>query len=120
MREVILQGLMITIIGMGLVFVVIIFLWWLMGVLVKVTTREKEQESLTPLADDGMGELLAPEVTAMEAQRKAAAAAVGVGLALAASRALCVPCAPEDKMGALSPWQNVHRARQLERQHKRG
>jgi Na+-transporting methylmalonyl-CoA/oxaloacetate decarboxylase gamma subunit len=120
MSEVMQQGLMITIIGMGLVFAVIIFLWWLMGLLVRATTREVKEQTVDLPADDIVVEHLVPEMADIEKQRRAAAAAVAVRLALAQSRAYLVSGDPQAGTGAMSPWQSMHRARQLERQHKRG
>lgn len=120
MSEVIQQGLMITIIGMGLVFAVIIFLWWLMGLLVRATTPKAKEQTVDLPADDTMAELLVPQMAEIETQRRAAAAAVAVGLALEQS---CVRPGNGDllsRMGAMSPWQSVHRSRQLDGQHKRG
>ena len=117
MSEVMLQGLMITIIGMGLVFAVIIFLWWLMGLLVWATTRKAKEESVDQAGDDTVAELLVPEMAQIEKQRRAAAAAVAVGLVLKQNH---VSGDPQVGLGAMSPWQSVHRTRQLERLHKRG
>ena len=119
MSAVIQQGLMITIIGMGLVFVVIIFLWWLMGLLVRATTKETKAP-VEAGADEALDGLLVPEIAGIEKQRQAAAAAVAVGLAIAQSRARRLPGGSLSAMGGTSPWQSVHRARQLEQTHKRG
>jgi sodium pump decarboxylase gamma subunit len=117
MSSVIQQGLMITVIGMGLVFLVIIFLWWLMGLLVKVTTKaEGVAEEPEPAA---IGEMYVPEMAAIEQLRRAAAAAVAVGLTID-SRAARRLQSKTQTDGGLSPWQSVHRAQQLEQYNKRG
>ena len=120
MSEVFLQGLMITIIGMGLVFVVIILLWWLMGFLVKVTTPKTKATKVDAPADEaGVGHLVS-ELANIENQRQAAAVAVAVGMALVNRRAQLVSVEPQAGMRAMSPWQSVHRVRQLGQLHKRG
>jgi sodium pump decarboxylase gamma subunit len=117
MSSVIQQGLMITVIGMGLVFLVIIFLWWLMGLLVKVTTKaEVSVEEPKPAA---IGEARVPEMAAIEQLRRAAAAAVAVGLTIEAHTA-CRRQVKTQADSGMSPWQSVHRAQQLEQSNKRG
>jgi len=117
MSNIIQQGLMITVIGMGLVFLVIIFLWWLMGLLVKVTTKAEvpvvEPEPMT------IGESLASEIATIEQLRRAAAAAVAVGITLE-SHSVRRPQGQTQGHGGMSPWQSVHRAQQLEQHNKRG
>jgi len=108
---------MITVIGMGLVFLVIIFLWWLMGLLVKVTTKdevvvEEHEPAVT-------GETLVPEMAAIEQLRRAAAVAVAVGLMLESHTARRSQGQTQGNSG-MSPWQSVHRAQQLEQYNKRG
>jgi Na+-transporting methylmalonyl-CoA/oxaloacetate decarboxylase gamma subunit len=108
------QGLLIAGIGMGLVFVVIIFLWGLMALMMSLTSGKKKMaaEEALPAQTD---EPLVPELANAEGQRRAAAAAVAVSLALAASGGgKRLPAAAQDAPGRLSPWQAVHRARQLE------
>ncbi|QRN82192.1 OadG family protein [Chloroflexota bacterium] len=107
------QGLLITGIGMGLVFVVIIFLWGLMALMMRVTSGKKRkptEESLPTQTD----EPLEPELENAEGQRRAAAAAVAVSLAMAMSGGRKLQSAAQSDQGNLSPWQAVHRARQLE------
>jgi sodium pump decarboxylase gamma subunit len=120
MIDVMQQGLMITVIGMGLVFAVIILLWWLMGFLVKVTTRKAAPESVAVDPGDEMDGLMAAEPTGIEKQRRAAAAAVAVGLLLTQHQNRTAAHHQGTRPGGLSPWQSVHRTRQLEGQHKRG
>jgi sodium pump decarboxylase gamma subunit len=114
------QGLMITVIGMGLVFAVIIFLWWLMGMLVKVTTRPEEEVAVEPDGEASLREISVPEKADIEVKRRAAAAAVAVALAIEQSRKIFLQDEQQATMGALSPWQSVHRARQLKQPDKRG
>ena len=118
MSDVILQGLLITAIGMGLVFAVIIFLWWMMGLLVQLTTPKAPEMAEHAGADDDGAENLVFGMADIEKQRRATAAAVAVGLGLAQSRTRPVAGEGEAPIGAMSPWQSVHRARQLGQQHK--
>ncbi|HEY9122544.1 MAG TPA: OadG family protein [Brevefilum sp.] len=112
------QGLLITAIGMGLVFAVIIFLWGLMALMMRVTSgRKQEQNSLEePPAMDAP---VMPEIQKTEAQRRAAAAATAVGIALSVQKVQAAQTS-EDRSGELSPWQAVHRPRQFNRIQRRG
>jgi Na+-transporting methylmalonyl-CoA/oxaloacetate decarboxylase gamma subunit len=108
------QGLLITGIGMGLVFVVIIFLWGLMALMMRLTSGKEKQttdEALLPAQTD---EPLVPELENAEGQRRAAAAAVAVSMALALAGRKQLPAVAQSDPGNLSPWQAVHRARQME------
>ncbi len=120
MSSVLQQGLLITVIGMGLVFAVIVFLWWLMGLLVRATTKEDKPSALETGDEEGLEGLAAPELPDLGAKRRAAATAVAVAIALAQARSRPKPGKPLEEVGAASPWQNLHRARQLERHTKRG
>ncbi len=113
------QGLLITAIGMGLVFAVIIFLWGLMALMLRVTSRREEaaEQVVSPLARD---DVLVPEMQMAEGQRRAAAAATAVGLAIAAAKSGGLKKPERDQPGGLSPWQAVHRTRALEQHKTRG
>lgn len=103
------QGLLITAIGMGLVFAVIILLWGLMALMMRVTSRDPQMDD--QVAEDPLP--IVPDVSEMklaERRRRAAAAALAVGIAMADRK----PRTTEIKIG-LSPWQTVHRLRQLEK-----
>ncbi len=116
--ELITQGLMIAAIGMGLVFVVIIFLWGLMALLMRLTSGGE-----TPTAADRVqGTLdsgLASDFERTEHQRRAAAAAVAVGLALAdlTGKAEGFRAGENQKT---SPWQVFHRSRGIHPEKRRG
>ena len=118
MNEVIQQGLMITAIGMGLVFAVIIFLWGLMVLLVRVTTPKSTDEPVEEDVDDGGTADPVTEMAAVEKQRCVAAAAVAVGMAIALSKP--ITRGAQAQLGTMSPWQSVHRSQQLVGQRKRG
>lgn len=107
------QGLLITAIGMGLVFAVIIFLWGLMALMMRLTSGNKQVEDpveSVPVEDAA----LIPETEKAEEKRRAAAAAVAVEKAISQWRVSAVHKDLESPVGALSPWQTVHRLRQLE------
>lgn len=113
------QGLMITAIGMGLVFAVIIFLWGVMALLMRLTSgREK------PAQEDTQGEVpdlkSAPDDEQTGRQRRAAVAAVAVGLALASARKKTSGTRLDAQAGGLSPWQAFHRSRQTNPEQRRG
>ncbi len=113
------QGLLITAIGMGLVFAVIIFLWGLMALLVRLTSKKADLPEETP-APEKTDEPLVPQMQLVERQRRAAAAAAAVAMALAARSAAGSPSIPADLSGGLSPWQSVNRSRQLQNKIRRG
>lgn len=107
------QGLLITGIGMGLVFVVIIFLWGLMALMMRLTSGKEKKTTEAPLPAQ-TDEPLVPELDNAEGQRRAAAAAVAVSMALSSAGRKQLPAAAQSDSGNLSPWQAVHRARQME------
>ena len=113
------QGLLITVIGMGLVFVVIIFLWGLMALMMRVTSREKQTITEEGVLGD-TGEATRPAIQATESRRRAAAAVVAVALAIKKSKTGSLHLQREKETGALSPWQTHHRIRQIENRNTRG
>lgn len=119
MNNTIVQGLLITVIGMGLVFLVIIFLWWMMGTLVRVTSKAEEQAA-TPDVKPGTGVVLKHEVVGWETHRRVVAAAVAVALAMEEEEARRLRRGIPGEMGGINPWQSVHRTQQLEQHNKRG
>lgn len=113
------QGLLITAIGMGLVFAVIIFLWGMMALMLRVTSRDKApMDQVVPHIETD--EVLVPEMQRAEGQRRAAAAAATVGMAIAADKSRDHLSLERDELGGISPWQTVHRTRQLEQHKTRG
>ena len=99
-------SLIITAIGMGLVFVAILLLWGLMEGLVKVTAdRTARVPDVVPT------EVRAAQIPAdVEQAYKAEAAAAAVAIALSMRQS--APQKPGDSSG-ISPWQAVLRAGQL-------
>jgi sodium pump decarboxylase gamma subunit len=102
------QGLLITLIGMGLVFLALILLWGLMALMVRIRFK----------SDGGNGEEEAPaaaETSTEEAgdqkdlRVRAAAVAVAAALGLQSRTALIAPPTPK----SLSPWQVAQRSGQF-------
>lgn len=100
------NALLITAIGMGLVFFAILLLWGLMELLVRLTTV-KERPPAGPASPNPPGNSPKP---ADESRRRAAAAAVAVALALQRSAQSISPAAPATP---LSAWQAAMRAGRL-------
>jgi Na+-transporting methylmalonyl-CoA/oxaloacetate decarboxylase gamma subunit len=98
-------SLLISAIGMGLVFGCILLFWGLMAALVRLT-RERAPES----GRATVAPLVGPEPERDELERQAAAAAVAVALARARQEARR-PRRPAEA-AALSPWQAAHRQAQ--------
>ena len=110
------HGLLITAIGMGLVFAVIIFLWGLMALMMRVTSGKNQDKTL--VEDESITDVpIVPELETTEGQRRAAA--VAVGTALSAKRIRDAQRS-EDRSGGLSPWQAVHRPRHFRSSQRRG
>jgi Na+-transporting methylmalonyl-CoA/oxaloacetate decarboxylase gamma subunit len=107
------QGLLITAIGMGLVFGVIIFLWGLMALMMRLTSKEKDSLK-EGTANISSNEPINSEGRVVERQRQVIAAATVVSLLLKAEK-LNQSLENRPKFDRLSPWQAVHRARQLEK-----
>jgi sodium pump decarboxylase gamma subunit len=111
-------GLIITLIGMGLVFLALILLWGLMYLMVRIANR------IFPDAEEGgAGEdndpgddvmpLNAAGLPENEMHVKAAAAAVAVRLALKTSAISLAAFAAGSQVPSASSWQAVHRANRL-------
>ncbi len=113
------QGFLITAIGMGLVFVVIIFLWGLMALMMHLTSKTNKGEEVEP-AELEAEITHVPETPFTNIQRQVAAAAVATALAMATSHPRHSEKADQDRSAALSPWQSFHRAQNLENKHTRG
>ena len=107
MSETLSQGLLITLIGMGLVFVALILLWWLMDLMVRIRLPKKGEGSEEAEEMAGAGGALDAEAGALRA--KAAAAAVAAALAIQAARIHLAPSGGQ----SLSPWQTVRRSGQI-------
>ncbi len=105
------QGLLITAIGMGLVFLAIVLLWGLMALMVRLGARmEKSASDLPP--ETVANEKTEPEIDASNLRKRQAAAAA-VAYALAAR-------AEKNRMDVYSSgftgntWQTAQRAQVLQ------
>lgn len=98
-------SLIITVIGMGLVFSAILLLWGVMEALVKITA---DKPTAAPAAPPEPAPALASAAGDRENKARAAAAAVAITLAMRQA----APHKPEDG-AAISPWQAVLRSGQL-------
>ncbi|KPL83916.1 hypothetical protein SE15_01465 [Thermanaerothrix daxensis] len=99
------QGLLITLVGMGLVFLALLLMWLLMDVMVRMFSRSKQtsapeevQTEATPLET---AEVL------RERRRRAAVAAVSVALSLQPHQRARAPLSPYSSTP--SPWQLADR-----------
>ncbi len=107
------QALMITIIGVGLVFAVLFVMWGLMAVLVRVTTPRTAAEAPAPEDTAATAGDAAITAAPTAARRRAALVGVAVALAIEAERAIAPPLTPAQ--GAISPWQATIRGNALSR-----
>ena len=114
------QGLLIAAIGMGLVFIIIIFLWFLMALLMRVTSNEKRMKAESDAVTETASSVVPKKVTTEGQHRAAAATAVAVALAVFSSRAQESKLYSQNQKSSLSPWLSYHRARQLENKKLRG
>ena len=107
------QGLLIAAIGMGLVFVIIIFLWGLMALMMRVTSREKKEDAAGTTSE--LSEIKqSTDVPSNVHHRRAVAAAVAVRFALETTKTRQAFTEQVGASNTLSPWQTVHRNRQIE------
>jgi sodium pump decarboxylase gamma subunit len=110
------QALIITVIGMGLVFIAIIALWGLMELMVRVTARYARKEEAEE--SEGAGEEAEPAAESVteavdglaDLKRKVAAAAVALALAQEAEQPVYSQVASYTSGSA---WQAVSRGGQL-------
>ena len=113
------QGLLIAAIGMGLVFAIIIFLWGLMALMMQVTSREK-LEIGAETQDEQPETEKSPANFSNEPLLRVAAAAVAVRLALEKIKTRQAFRQQDRDSNALTPWQTMHRNRQIEQKRTRG
>lgn len=91
-------ALLITVVGMGLVFLVILLLWALMEVMVRVLPERAAPPAPVPVQPD-------TQALALERERRRRAAVAAVAAAVAMEQATPLHLTPE-----LSPWQVASRA----------
>jgi len=107
MLEAMNSALLITVIGMGLVFLSLILLWWLMELIVRLFKEKKNKETGVEVLPAERGSVL-PGENADTLNRKKRAAAAAVAYALAAGKA---GATGSEEIPALSPWQVALRSR---------
>ncbi len=103
------QALLITVIGVTLIFVVLLVMWGFMALLVRLAAPQPEPiqaqvASATSVSDDA----------AMMTRRRAAVVAVAVALAIETERAHSAPLL-QSAPGPISPWQATLRGNALSR-----
>ena len=99
-------ALEITALGMGLVFAVIILLWWMMSLLTSITADKRASSSLSTTMSDS-----AESTPAADCDIKAAA--IAVAIALAEQQASLAHLLSEPPTAIVSAWQLGTRTRQL-------
>ncbi len=100
----IVSALMMTLIGMGLVFVVIVIMWGFMWALVKFTAEKPK----AAVEADNDPEASTPAETILPTALKTRAAAAAVAVALAMGSKSASPIAPTSN--SVSAWQAAQRA----------
>ena len=95
-----LLALLITVIGMGLVFAALILIWWMMALLTRFTAEKEAPASETASS-------------AAESDEKAQAAAIGVAIAMADHQLSQAHPLQDPPTAIVSAWQLGMRSRQL-------
>lgn len=113
-------GLLITLIGMGLVFIALLLLWGLMDAMVRLSNRffpdrGEEGDGADEDVDNGAEVTLVPAEAGDETDLRAQAAAAAVAVALAIKPRGNAPAALSvgSQGVSTSSWQAVHRANRL-------
>lgn len=102
------QGLLITAIGMGLVFVAILLLWALMDFLVRITNDKKTNNvtlNVEKIIDEPVVE------TEDKSQRLLHVASVAVAIAMSLQKQF--PIIKPQESGTISAWQSSRRSQVL-------
>ena len=104
------QGLLITAIGMGLVFLMILAFWGIMVLLVKLTNSDKEKE---PEAEAAPEPLLESELPENETDpNNALAAAIAVAWAME-NQAAAYAFTPSETKSNVNAWLSSGRTQQI-------
>jgi len=111
MSESLSQGLLMTAIGMGLVFLALIFLWGLINLIASLPIKGRKEEEEKILAEGPEVETTTePPIDERQTLRaRAAVAAVAAALAMQRSALRIAPPAE----GAISAWQATRRSNQF-------
>jgi Na+-transporting methylmalonyl-CoA/oxaloacetate decarboxylase gamma subunit len=102
------QGLLITAIGMGLVFVAILLLWALMDFLVRIT-NDKKSKKVTLNVENIIDEPVVE--TEDKSQRLHHVASVAVAIAMSLQKQF--PIIKPQESGTISAWQSSRRSQVL-------
>lgn len=106
----IIQGLLITAIGMGLVFVAILLLWAFMNFLVKITADKKKTiQAVTEPGSTASSESTDSIKSDPSQLQRIAAVAVAVAMGLQKQSPVVRPLDSEN----ISPWQSARRTQVL-------
>ena len=101
----IIQGLLITAIGMGLVFVAILLLWGLMVVIVRITAENNTaKKRIISEIENGVETSNSPLEDSKKLQKVAA-----VAVAIAMSLQKTFPVITPQESNSISPWQSTRR-----------
>jgi Na+-transporting methylmalonyl-CoA/oxaloacetate decarboxylase gamma subunit len=101
----IIQGLLITAIGMGLVFVAILLLWGLMVVIVRITAENNTaKKRIISEIENGVETSNSPLEDSKKLQKVAA-----VAVAIAMSLQKTFPVIRPQESNSISPWQATRR-----------
>lgn len=104
------QGLIITAIGMGLVFVAILALWALMDILVRITNDKPAKKE--PVTVEKISDEQKPEIeTEGSTHRYQSVASVAVAIAMSLRKQF--PIIEPQESGTISPWQTSKRTQVL-------
>jgi len=110
MSELLSQGLLMTAIGMGLVFLALIFLWGLINLIARLPIGAKKEEEAAPSEEAEAAPPTPPAEDNRQALRaRAAAAAVAAALAMQRSAMRIAPPTGQK----VSAWQAARRSSQF-------
>jgi len=107
------NALWITLLGMGLVFVVILVLWGLMELVVRLTARSAEQETEETVEIDDAEEAVLELIPAEADEKKKLAAVAAVAAALSLAQQPATVRMSGNIPVTASAWQSVSRANML-------
>jgi Na+-transporting methylmalonyl-CoA/oxaloacetate decarboxylase gamma subunit len=98
------SALLITLVGMSLVFIAILILWGLMALMVRLTSGEAKEDEMEILEPEPV------EAPGIEIKLRAAAAAAAIALAMEGGASL----KNQTNFSQSSSWLSVMRAHQLD------
>lgn len=110
MSELLSQGLLMTAIGMGLVFLALIFLWGLINLIARLPVGAKKEEEAAP-SEEAEAAPPTPQAEDNRQALRARAAAAAVATALAMQRSAMRIAPPTGQ--TVSAWQAARRSSQF-------